>query len=272
MENITEKSNIKYKYLDLLKKSGFSDKEAKLYELLLVYGQMGVHQLTEYEPKLKRTSMYAVLYDLRDRNLITQTIKGKKIQFKVNDPVYIKNYINDQQTSLHQAEGLIDAVMPELSELLKLTTDKPLVRVYEGVEGIKTIYNDTLKEGKEILSFMGLYESHPQILRWLRDHYVKKRVTRKISARVLLASSQDSETLDYIKRGTSECRQTRMISKEKFPSRLEFQIYGNKVSFANHNIKNAPVGIIIENKFIADTMRSLFNLGWEAAAGREEVF
>lgn len=261
-----EKTETKYKYLDILEKSGLSEKEAKLYELLLTHGQMGVHDLVKYEPTLKRTSMYAVLYAIRDHNLIAQTIKGKKIQFKVTDPAYIKSFIHDQQSSLTQADNLIDAVLPDLSNLLKLTTEKPIVRVYEGIEGIKTIYDDTLKEGKEICSFLGLYESHPQILRWLRDHYVKKRVSKKIFAKVLLAVSSDRETESYVERGGEEFRETRIISKEKFPARLEFQVYGHKVSFANHNIKNAPVGIIIENKYIADTMRSLFNLGWDSRA------
>lgn len=265
MENqdILLESKTTYKYLEILAKCGFSDKEARLYELLLTYGQMGVHQLTEYEPNLKRTSMYAVLYDLRDKGLISQTIKGKKIQFKVSDPAFIKSYVQTQKSDLNQAENLLDAVLPDLSELLKLTTEKPIARVYEGIEGIKTIYNDTLKEGKEILSFVGLSESHPEILRWLRDHYVKKRVARKIPARVLLASSRDEETLSYIKRAERELRQVKIVAKEHYPARLEFQIYGDKVSFANHNIKNAPVGIIIENKFIASTMRSLFNLSWD---------
>lgn len=253
------------RYSDILKRAGLSDREATVYEFLLENGQCGIANIQKHVP-YNRTNLYDIVYSLRDKGLIEQTIKKGKIEFKPRDPNELNRFVVDQKNRYNEAESLLTSVMPALSEMFKMTTEKPVVRVYEGYEGIKAIYEDTLRENKSILSFLGLYESDPKILKWLENDYVKRRIANNIKARVIVSSDQKNIiTSEYLERDRKELRETKVIDNSEFPAKLEIQIYGNKVAFANHNKNNALVGVIIDNKFIAETMKGLFELAWASA-------
>ena len=100
-------------YTQVLERAGFSPKEAHIYELLLSDGQMGVNELlklTEY----KRGDLYNVLYTLRDKGALEQTIKGGVIQFKPNDPYQLVQYLNNQKEKFLEASVLLEAVLPQM--------------------------------------------------------------------------------------------------------------------------------------------------------------
>lgn len=264
LDTTTTESGISH-YGDVLKRAGLSEKEAVVYETLLASGQAGVNDLIKKIP-YKRGDLYNILYSLRDKGIIEQTIKNKKIQFRPMDPHKLKEYIVEQEQKYREADSLIDSVLPGLSEMFKMTTERPVVRVLEGYDGIKELYEDTLKVAKPIDSFMEAAESDPKVWRWLRDHYVARRVKAGIPARVIVATEADTNTTDYLAHDATELRETRVVNKKLFPSKLEIQIYGNKVAFANYNKNDAIVGVIIDNKNIAESMRGLFRLAWEGAA------
>ena len=252
------------RYQGVLARTGLSDKEAIVYEALLKNGQSGILELLKNSP-YKRGDLYNILYSLRDKGIIEQTIKNKKIQFRPMDPYKLKEYIVDQEQKYREADSLIDSIMPGLSEMFKLTTDRPVVRVMEGFEGTKELYLDTLKVGKPIYAFLEAAESDPKVWRWLRDYYAGKRVRANIPARVIVSSAEDKNTLDYLAHDDSELRETRVVNKNLFPCKLEIQIYGHKVSFANYNKGDTLVAVIIDNKNIAESMRGLFELAWRGA-------
>jgi len=129
-------------YSDVLKRTGLTEKEAAVYETLLKNGQAGVNELTKEIP-YKRGDLYNILYSLRDKGIIEQTIKNKKIQFRPMDPHKLKEYIVEQEQKYREADSLIDTVLPGLSEMFKMTTERPIVRVLEGYDGIKE-YTKTL--------------------------------------------------------------------------------------------------------------------------------
>ena len=252
------------RYQDVLSRAGLDDKEAAIYETLLKNGQQGVLELSKKSP-YKRGDLYNILYSLRDKGIVEQTIKDKKIQFRPRDPYRLKEYIVEQEQKYREADGLIDSVLPGLSEMFKMTTERPVVRVIGGLEGIKELYEDTLKVGKPIEAFLEASESEPRVWRWLRDSYVGRRVKAGIPARVIVSAGEDKNSADYLAHDATELRETRVVAKNLFPCKLEIQIYGNKVSFANYNKNDALIAVIIDNKNIADTMRGLFELAWKSA-------
>lgn len=255
----------KVRYSGVLERAGLSTKEATVYEVLLKNGAQGIGELILKAP-YKRGDLYNILYSLRDKGIIEQFSERGKIQFRALDPHKIKEHIIIEEQKYRDASMLIDSIMPGLSQYFKLTTDKPVVTVFDGYEGIKEIYEDTLRVRKPIASFLEARESDPRVWRWLRDHYVKKRVKAKIAARVILASDKvDQKSAEYVHDDKSELRETREVSKKIFSCKLEIQIYGDKVSFANYNKGDVLVGIIIDNKNIAESMRGLFELAWRSA-------
>ncbi|MEI8143508.1 MAG: hypothetical protein WCG48_02765 [Candidatus Berkelbacteria bacterium] len=194
------------------------------------------------------------------------------MSFKANDPFVIKDYLIDQAQKYRDAENIFSSVLPSLSNMFKMTTEKPIVRVLEGFEGIKELYEDTLREKAPIVAFLEGAESDKRVWRWLRDQYVEKRKKANIFARVIVSKEiNDGDINEYTEKDKYELRETRIVNKKIFPSKLEIQIYGNKVSFANYNQNDVLVGVIIDNINIAESMRGLFELAWIAAGKNAAV-
>ncbi|MCX6810313.1 MAG: hypothetical protein NTY30_01070 [Candidatus Berkelbacteria bacterium] len=253
------------KYQQLFTQLGLTENEAVIYETLLNHGQLPIIELQNFHPELKRTNLYALLYSLRDKQLVVQSQKGAKTEFRLNDPGQLQSLISKRQEEIESQKALLNAYLPNLNQTYQLSSEKPTTRILEGYEGIKELYMDTIRENKPILSFLGLAEADASVTRWLHRYYVVMRKKAKIPARVIVSVDKiDPETAAYIKRSNEGLRQIKIVKKKQFPAVIEVQIYGNKVSFANYNKKNELVGVIIENKYIAETMRGLFELGWSS--------
>lgn len=262
MKSNAESTTSKVSYADVLIRAGLDEKEAKTYEALLKYGQLGIGALLTKLP-YKRGDLYNILYGLRDKGLVTQTLNNRKIAFRPNEPHHLETYVLERKEKLQEAQTVIGSVLPNLTELYRLTTDKPIVRVFEGFEGLKELYQDTISTNQPITAFLGLYEAEPRLRQWLAESYVTERVEHKIPARVLVATDlKDKEGKNYAGLDKQELRESRVIDRDKFPCRLEVQVYGNKVSFTNHNKNDAQVGVLIDNKLIAESIQSLLDLAW----------
>ena len=252
-------------FADILEKAGLTGKEAVIYEALLKSGEVGIREVAGSAP-YKRGDVYNILYSLRDKGLVQQNIRGNKISFRPNDPKLLENYLQSEQDRLREAKSVIGSITPALEEMYKMTTERPVVRVYEGVTGIKEIYEDTLKVKKTTNAFLNLSEADDEVYGWLRRSYSKRRKDAGIRARVIVSAKKDDpKTKEYIEADEEELRQTRTVNFDMFPAYLEVQVYGDKVSFANYKKGEALVGVIIENEYIAKTMESMFFLSWNSA-------
>lgn len=252
---------------ELLEKIGLNKGEAEIYNILLENGEKKPRELLKLTENLTRTNIYKILNSLASKGLAEKKEKGKVLFFAPLDPYRLLSVLDQRKKSISEAQTMLSSVLPLMLESFKETTEKPLVRVYQGFEGIKKVYNDTLQTREPILSYLGLYDSHPEALLWLKKYYVRERIKKKISAKVIVSvpKEMDKETADYLKRNDNEMRQTKIVSNTSYPAKMEIQVYGDKVSFANHNKSDAMIGVIIESKIIADTVRGMLSALWDRA-------
>ncbi len=121
----------------ILESQGFSPMEAKVYlanlELGLVPASVIARKLEE-----NRVTIYSTLQNLIKRDLILTVTKNKVVHYSAISP---KNLLKKSQERVNQ---LSDS-MPELLALTMMFNDKPSVQFYEGVEGLKMLYDDTLE-------------------------------------------------------------------------------------------------------------------------------
>lgn len=249
-------------YSKTLKDSGLKDKEAIVYDILLEHGTLPVLEIIK-KSGLKRGIVYKTLYDLQDKSLATQITIKKKLHFRAEHPYKLSELVEEQLKKAQNHQLTLQTYLPQLISAFKTTDNKPGVKIYEGVSGIKEVYNDTLKEGKEIWAILQTSDVEPKVYEWLSQTYGKKRAEADIWAKVIVA--EDTKTKTYVSKNEAEKRETRVVPKEKFPIGIEVDIYGSKVAFINFHKDGDLVGIIVQNDLIADTMRSMFSLAWDKA-------
>ncbi len=239
-----------------------SDKEAKIYNLLVVDGSMPIGVISK-KTGLKRGITYKILYGMAERKIVSKEIVKGKIHFKPLHPYKLLELLKANVLTMEHNLGSLESAISEITSTYKLSQNQPGVRVFEGVEGIKEVYNDTLREGKEIWAVLQTSDVQPEIYKWLTTVYAKKRREGKILAKVIVAA--DRRTQDYVGKNEAELRETVVVAKDKFQVGIEMDIYGDKVAFITFRKDADHIAILIQNKLIADTMRAMWGLVWEHA-------
>lgn len=244
--------------VSILKKLGLSDKEALVYLALLQHGAVSVRNLAK-ATNLNRGTTYDILKRLQEVGLASFYHKNTKQHFIAEDPEKILRLLANQEEELKKAEEKIKEMMPELKSLQEKGGDKPVTKFYEGKAGVKFILDDilaSLDEQKQneyyVYSAVGVredvYGAYPD--------FNKKRIKHKIKVNTISLSSGG---------GTYGLDERKWLKTEKSSeSNMTYiLIYAGKCAFISRDSRNNPVGVIIENKMIYETQRTLFLQMWK---------
>lgn len=248
--------------LGFLETIGLTKKEADLYELLLKLGETPANEIIK-QSKLKRATAYKTLYSLEKKGLVKKDESKNIIRFRPESPDKLMNFADQQHEEFDRAREDLRATIPQLTSNFIMAVEKPVITTFEGVEGLKKIYEDTLREKKEIYAVLQTAEVNPELYDWLTKSYAKRRTKANIHASVIVASGKWSK--DYMKKDEKENRTTVLVPDTLFPFQHEVDIYGDKVAFIHYKKGEALIGIVINHPHIAQTMKAWFDLAWKGA-------
>lgn len=239
----------------LLRNLGLKRNEARIYLALLENGAMLPQHIAE-EAGIKRTTLYEYFPEMIKEGFIYEIKQGKRRLFRATPPdALFYNYRNRYRETRKNID--------ELMTIYRMQGLKPKIEFYEGFNGVKRVYLDTLRAKKEILVFTQVTKYNQKILEWILNVYVPLRIKKEINVRALVPKKRESQK--FMAGREEYLRETRSIPWDKFPFRIEGMIYNNKIAYAHYEKGGPLVGIIIESKQISDTQRALFNLAWEGA-------
>ncbi len=245
-----------------LRNIGLTEYESQIYELLLRSGEIPMAHLIK-ESGLKHSTVYSVVDSLIAKRLVIQEDIKKKLHVKAESPAKLLNIAKNQYTAANSALSSVQGALPFFLSLYINSTVKPSVRTFEGIEGVKQVYLDIINEKKFVYSLLGLEACNKELLNWINTVYTKKRVAEKIHMNVIVSNTSSAK--EYKSRDVKEFRSTRTVSQSTFPLDSEIAIYGDKVAFI-YNADDYPLlGIIIQHKKIASTLKSWFDLAWIGA-------
>lgn len=238
--------------IKLLVKTGFKEKEAKLYLALLELGEGNVLDIAR-KSGIKRTTVYHVLEELKNRGIVSSTKKDEKVIYIPTDPRNIRE-------DLKEKEAIFEKALPTLLSISNILEKKPAIKYFEGLEGIKELYRDELQySDSEILAWWS--ESYNIFGDdFFYDYYMPERSKKKIWVRVMVPKSKYMEQIQ--KDDVSNLRKIKFITEEMSNIELEISIYGkSKVSIKSFQEK---FGILIESRAFFNTMKVIFELQWKS--------
>ena len=126
--------------------AGLSENEAAIYLAALELGETTVSRLAR-KAEIKRTTAYLVIDSLKERGLISSLKKESASVFFAEDPRKLHEVLEERKQK-------IDKIMPQLLAFTNLIDKKPEIRYFDGNEGIKEVYRDSLKyQNQEILTW-----------------------------------------------------------------------------------------------------------------------
>lgn len=129
----------------ILEEIGFTRGEIKVYFALLELGNTTTGPLI-LNSNVARSKVYEILEKLKDKGLVSESIRRKIRYFQAADPERILDYIKCKEDQIKKEEVEFKKILPELELKQKLVREKQEVKVYVGFEGIKSFYDEILKQ------------------------------------------------------------------------------------------------------------------------------
>lgn len=245
--------------LDELKKIGLSENEARVYLALLELGSETAQEVAK-KAGVKRATTYVQLDALMKMGLVTSFEKEKKTFFRAEDPEHLIKIAEREKKLARERESALEEILPGLGKLYLSSGERPRVRFFEGVEGLKTMNSEFLKSGaKEVYAALSL-DDLTKLFPSAAAELAPKRVRLVIQSKLIYTTSKGAS----LKASDKEMlRESRFVPPAKFPFSCDLSIYGHSVSISA--LREKPMGVIIESKEMADSMRAVFLLAWEAA-------
>lgn len=240
-----------------LQSFGFSEKEAIVYITLLELGKGTVRQISS-KAGINRTTSYDILGSLSNKGLVSVSGKEPKSEYAVEPPESITTYLKKVADEMLENIKKSEQIIPTL-ELLHAKQNRPRIRFYEGKEGLKHVYEDTLTSHEPIRAYASVGDMHAGLPGYFPEYY-KRRAGKGIAIRAIIPNTETG--LERRKFDKEEMRETALVPKELFHFSPEINVYDNKVMIASWREK---LGIIIESNEIADAMKKIYELAWAEA-------
>ncbi|MDO8489981.1 MAG: helix-turn-helix domain-containing protein [bacterium] len=244
-----------------LAKLDLSEHQSAVYFALLQMGSGSIMDVAK-RSGLKRTTTYSILDGLVQKGFASVNKKNAHREYIAEDPRRLPEILNIEIQKIKQRQENFSNALPELMSFYNASAVKPKIKYFEGVEGMRMVFNETLQLGKdeEILA----YSSAESIHKYLGDDYVKSYLAERVSKGIIQrAIAEDSvDARQHQKNDRKELRITRLVDKKMFPFANEINIFRNKMIIMSYA---DLLGVMIESEGIAKTQKSIFELSWLGA-------
>jgi len=229
---------------------GLTKNESKVYATLVKLNIASVNEISR-KTDVPRVNIYDILESLKEKGLVASVIKSNKRYFEPANPKELNELLLKKQEEIERAK---DKIL-ELSKEFEKPSEKREVMFFKGKLGIKTILKDALNSKTEIINY-GSTGKFPEVYKEYFDIWEDSRIRNKIKMRIITSISTKG------KHPKKKSQEVRYLDLE-FTNLTSTFIYENKVAIFTWT--EEPLGILIENKELADSYRNFFESLWKQA-------
>jgi sugar-specific transcriptional regulator TrmB len=229
----------------ILKKIGLSPNEIKVYLILNDHGSTKAGRIAKLA-KIDRSSAYNAIKLLLEKGFVSFVMIGQVKWFQAVGPKRLLEYVKEQ-------EGDLMEVIPELDERHKAKKVEGQVRLFKGYNGVKAVFLDIARTGKDNLVF----GSEGQFSERMEDFaykFDKLKKENKVQTKMIIRKGRkehDSKTSEY--RYLSNVDESPAVTN----------IYGDKIAIVIWT--DEPEVVLIENAAAAKAYKSYFEVMWKSA-------
>lgn len=235
---------------ELLRKIGLTNSEIEVYLNLVSHGESLASEIA-LRVRISRTYIYDAIQNLISKGLITYVIKNGRKYFKALEVEKLFEYLDERTAQLQKQKEEVKNLVQELKLIQKPLEEKPVVEVFEGKEGLKTILNDIVKTGKDAVGWGHTTRIKKYLPDWFLEKYLKERDKKGMKIKQLYTKGEE-----ILRSKKTEFKE---LPKE-FSNPVTFGCYGDKVIIFFWS--EVPVVIRVVNKEIANSFKNHFEFLW----------
>ncbi|NIM47085.1 MAG: hypothetical protein GTN40_02920 [Candidatus Aenigmarchaeota archaeon] len=229
-----------------LEEIGLSRIESNVYLTLLRLGASRAGKISK-KSQINRTSTYNSLDRLLKKGLIHYRVVANEKWYECANPNRLLEFLKEK-------EGEVEKVLPFLNNIYETTADEHNVTLYYGYKGVKTVFQDILREAKIVY----VMDSEGQLVDRMPNfakYAIKQLDKRKIIVKYLVRKDRKPSV-------ASKTTETRYIKKAT-KSNAVINIYNDKIAIFVWT--DPPEVVVIKNKAATDSLADYFKMFWKRA-------
>jgi sugar-specific transcriptional regulator TrmB len=242
-----------------LEEIGLNEKEAKVYIATLELGQGSAAEIAK-KSGVNRATTYFTLENLMKIGLVSASNEEKKQLFVPEDPSQLENILERQKQAIEQKKVGLKDLIENLNSINSASVKKPIVKYYLGKDGVMRMADMSFDDVRSETMYVAFSKDNLNAFLGSdqNDRLRKKRISRNINSKALYNSKSETLPID------SKNLRIKLNSTD-YPLPGDIAVYQNKIRLTSFNDN---IGIIIENKDIAETFKSVFKLAIESAQNK----
>lgn len=245
--------------LEALQELGLTKSEIKVYLALLELGQSTTGPIVD-KAKISSSKIYEILDKLLSKGLVSYVLKGSVKYFEATQPERILDLIKDKEEDLERQRKEIEKILPELTRKKELSKMKENAAIYRGIKGLETVFYESLKLMKksQIQYVIGIPSRSEKVNRFFTK-WNNYRSSLGIKSKMLFNENTRGEE-QTLPENNPNCEIKYMPEGIITPAAIN--LFNNRTVIFPKETSEEPLIIVIDNKEIADSFRSQFDLLW----------
>ena len=243
-----------------LEKFGLSEKEAKAYITLLVLGESSATEIAE-KSGVNRSSAYVVLEALQKKGLVSSSQAEKIQKFKAAPPEKLEQIAEEKLKQHQEIHDTVKKILPNLKGVHKDQEFRPRVRIFEGKEGLKEAFEETLHTKEKTMRVASSLTRLSKKLGLFIPNYIQRRIKAGIKMYGIHPNDKLGRFLMTI--GSGEFDKPLLIPKDKYHFEADLAIFDDRVAFMTSEGRGYAVSV--ESEKMAQIMKTVFDLAYERA-------
>ncbi len=242
---------------------GLEEKEVTVYLTSLELGPASVQKITD-KSGIKRSTVYEMMKKLKEKGLLSETVNEKRRLIIASNPEKLKQNIDSQRELLHQ-------ILPELKSLANIGGIKPKITFYEGVSGLREIYNLTLRAKIKTADWISPIQSIVEMVgEDFLTAYINKRIKMNYWVRSIHITAHQYPTYKYLHPKTFDAT----LRRVKFtPPEIDIPnviiLWDSKVAIMSS--AKERIGFVIESEELTKSIKVFYELLWNISKPYHEM-
>lgn len=243
----------------ILKDLGLSESEALIYELLLESGTAKAIDLVK-KTGIGRGNVYNLLTQLQGKGLVI-SIEGKQLKYQAVDPAKLRDLLEMRLQQVKRLETDFDGALPLLASAFNLSTGRPAIQIFEGLEGAKRALYESLQSKTEILTYFDL-ESLKGPMAEINKGYVRRRIAKGIPKRIIVADSAAAR--DFFEKQDTPLTKVAFLKGYLERHATAMEAYDGMVSYLTLTGEKR-ISVLIKDANIYEMSKQQFEYLWSKA-------
>lgn len=235
---------------------GLSDKESLVFLAMLELGPASVQDIAK-KAGVNRATTYVMIESLKRRGLMSTFEKGKKTMFVAENPEHLKKLAEVEMRAAQEKEDRLKSALPQFLALFhSAQSEKPVVRYFEGEDGVRTCREVIMQSSGEVLNFVAIDEASMRMAKI--DERGRHEAAKRVHGRTLFAVKPGVEPSTFDKSNWK----LRELPYQNLPFTGDVNLFDGNKSMFFAIAEEKPMAFLIESREIYNLLRALYEAAW----------